>query len=185
MLYTKDIVKENKKILRETSKYLALPLSKKDIKTLKMMMEYLVNSQDAELAEKYQLRGGVGIAAPQVNQSKQMLCIYLAPSENKDKIQYTLINPEIVEHSDEIIYLTGGEGCLSVDRVTSGLTPRYKWIKVRAFFYDIVNEQYEEKEMIFSDYLSIVLQHEIDHLHGIMFTDKLFKDLPQAEPISY
>lgn len=63
MLTMKDIVREGDPVLRKVAEPVALPPSKEDIDTLNEMLDYLVNSQDPELAEKYDLRPGIGIAA--------------------------------------------------------------------------------------------------------------------------
>ena len=67
-----------------------------------------------------------------------------------------------------MIYLLQGEECLSVNRVVPGFVPRYEWIKVKA--YDINGK---EMALNFSGVLSIIVQHEIDHLNGVMFYDHI------------
>ena len=82
-------------------------------------MEYVQNSQNPELVQQYNLRPGIGLAAPQINVSKRMIAVHLT---DQDKLySYALFNPKIISHSVENAYLTAGEGCLSVDRVVPGL----------------------------------------------------------------
>lgn len=74
-------------------------------------------------------------------------------------------------------YLDQGEGCLSVDRPVPGFVPRYERIKVKA--YDINGE---EVVLRLKGYVSIVFQHEMDHLNGIMFYDHIDKKNPYKLP---
>lgn len=181
MILMKDIIREGHKTLTEIAKPVQLPLGKADKKLLKDLMEFVQNSIDEELSIKYDLRPSVGIAAPQVNVSKRMFVVH---AENLDGVLYShaIINPIITNKSTEIIYLPGGEGCLSVDRETEGLTPRYKWIEIEAFRYDIPSDQVMKIKMRLEGYIAIVFQHEIDHLDGILYVSKLFESLPFAKP---
>ncbi|MDV2888520.1 peptide deformylase, partial [Alkalihalophilus pseudofirmus] len=76
--------------------------------------EYVINSQNNEMAEKYGLRPAIGLAAPQINVSKRMIAVHV--TGDKDELySYALFNPKIISHSVEKAYLKSGEGCLSVD----------------------------------------------------------------------
>src|SRR5699024_12397399 len=93
----------------------AIPPTAEDQKIADDMLEYLKNSQDEEIAEKYNLRSGVGLAAPQLGISKQIFVVHFY--DKKDNLHsYQLFNPKIVSYSVEQAYLANGEGCLSVDR---------------------------------------------------------------------
>lgn len=181
MILMKDIIREGHKTLETVAKEVKLPLTKADKKLLIELMEYVKNSQDDELCETYGLRPAVGIAAPQVNVSKRM---FVAHVHDFDGILYShaLINPKITKKSQEIIYVPGGEGCLSVDRETEGLTPRYQSIIMEALRYDIPSDQVIPVELHLEGYVGIVFQHELDHLDGILYTTKLFSELPLAKP---
>lgn len=181
MILMDDIIREGHPTLHKVAKEVSLPLSMNDKKTLKEMLEYVVNSQDDELAEKYDLRPGVGIAAPQINVDKRMFVIHL---HDFDGIlyEYGLVNPVITKHSDELIYLPGGEGCLSIDRPTSGVTPRYNSITIEAMRYDFASDLLIPIKLNLSGYIAIVFQHEFDHLNGVLFVDKLFDNIPNAKP---
>lgn len=72
----KDIVRDGDPVLRKVAKPLTFPLSDHYKKLADDMMEYLVNSQDPKIAEKHQLRAGVGLAAPQVGESVQMAAFW-------------------------------------------------------------------------------------------------------------
>ena len=123
------IIKENHEDIRKLSENVKIPLSKEDKETMYNMYEYLINGYDEELAKKLNIRPGVGIAAPQIDILKKMFVI-VAYDEHDELHEYGVINPKIVSHSEELTYLKGGEGCLSVDREVSGLIHRPKKITV-------------------------------------------------------
>lgn len=171
MLLMKDIVRDGHPALREMSEEVTLPLSEEDKKLLDKMKEFLINSQDEEMAEKHHLRAGVGLAAPQLGVNKRYIVVHF---EYDDKLySYQLVNPKIISHSVEMGYLHGGEGCLSVDEQIDGLVVRYARITVRA--YDPEGNQMKVR---FKGYPAIVLQHEIDHLNGVMFYDHINEENP-------
>lgn len=91
--------------------------------------------------------------------------------------EYMLINPKMVSHSVNMIYLPEGEGCLSVDKEVKGFVPRYERVKIKA--YDINGQELILK---FKGYGSIIIQHEMDHLNGIMFYDRINKENPFKLP---
>ncbi|TCP30529.1 peptide deformylase [Scopulibacillus darangshiensis] len=176
MLTMDDIIREGNPILRETAVPVELPPTKEESNTLKQMLEFLINSQDEEIANKYQLRPGIGLAAPQIGISKRMIALYL--DDDKGKLhKYALFNPKIVSHSVEKTYLESGEGCLSVDRDVPGIVPRFARVKVRAFDLDNKEVTLKLKGMP-----AIAIQHEIDHLDGIMFYDHINHNDPFKIP---
>ena len=73
MLKTKDILDEKNKLLRTISEEVKFPLTDKDKETIQLMVEYLTNSQIDELATKYNLRPGMGMAAIQLGIKKDIL----------------------------------------------------------------------------------------------------------------
>jgi peptide deformylase len=106
---------------------------------------------------------GIGLAATQVNHHIRLIVI----DTSEDKTQpLCLINPEIIEKDGE---LESDEGCLSVPDYYEYVT-RANHIKVRA-----LNEQGEMFELEAQDVLGVCIQHEIDHLDGILFVDHLSK----------
>ena len=75
MIKMRDILDENDKRLRQVSKEVEFPLSKKDKETIEEMIEYLTNSQIEEMAEKYNLRPGMGLAAIQLGIPKRYFVV--------------------------------------------------------------------------------------------------------------
>ena len=182
MILMKDIVYEGDPRLHEVCKPVELPLSEEDADTLRSLLEYVVNSQDEELVKKYNIRPAVGLAAPQIGVMKRMFAI-VCNDENDKLYILPLVNPKILEHSEEKVYLNGGEGCISVKRPTDGLTPRYKWIKFEAVQWNYKRKVFERIRMKLEGYLAIVFQHEYDHLEGILYTDKMYNKLPDCKPV--
>ncbi|WP_243385240.1 peptide deformylase [Bacillus kexueae] len=176
MITMTNIIREGHPTLREVAKEVPLPASEEDKETLKQMLEYVQNSQNPQIAEKYGLRPGIGLAAPQINVSKRMIAIHVE-DEKGNVHSYALFNPKIVSHSVEKTYLSSGEGCLSVDRAVPGYVPRYARIRVKA-----VDINGEEVDVRLRGLLSIVFQHEIDHLNGVMFYDHIDSENPFKEP---
>lgn len=112
---------------------------------------------------------GVGLAAVQVGMLRQIIVI-----DDYEETKLTIINPKIVESEGEE---EGLEGCLSVpERI--GKVNRYTDIKVK-----YQNELGEEKSIEASGFLARILQHEIDHLSGILYTD-LATEMYRVDPES-
>jgi len=164
------IVKDNVKTLRERSSPVELPLTVTYKKTLLNMLDYLKKSQDKEYAEKHKIREGVGLAAPQIGINKRMLVVHI-PGPEDTHIDYALVNPKIVSSSVKKAFLSGGEGCLSVENDHPGFVYRSNKVTIKAF--DVL--QNKDIEIVAHGYEAIVLQHEIDHLDGILFYDRINK----------
>lgn len=175
MITMDDIIREGNPILRQVAKDVTFPADAEEKETLKRMLEFLKNSQDEQIAKKYHLRTGIGLAAPQLGISKRMIALCL--DDNGKHYEYMLFNPKIVSHSVENTFLEGGEGCLSVDREVPGYVPRHARVKVKAFD---LNEK--PVTLRLKGYPSIAIQHEIDHLNGILFYDRIDKDDPFKMP---
>lgn len=117
----------------------------------------------ASLTETMYASDGVGIAAPQVGKSVNLCVIAKNFSNSKDK-DLVLVNPEWEKRA--IAKIWGEEGCLSVPGLY-GKVRRYKKIRVNA-----LDEYGQTVEFEADDFFARVLQHEIDHLNGILFIDK-------------
>ncbi|QHA91636.1 peptide deformylase [Bacillus sp. N1-1] len=167
MLTMKNIRREGDPILTEVANEIALPATEEEKQTLREMLEFLINSQDPEAALKYELRSGIGIAAPQIGISKRMIAVHV--SDHRGTLySYGIMNPKIISHSVEKTYLDGGEGCLSVDREVPGAVPRYARITVKG-----VDAEGNPLKLRLKGLPAIVVQHEVDHLDGIMFYDRI------------
>jgi len=185
MLLNKDIIQDGHPTLRTRAKAVELPLSEENFQTLKSMMEYIENSQDDNLVEKYNLRPSVGLAAPQINRSIKMFAMKTMDEKFETLHKYAVVNPKIISYSEAQTYLPGGEGCLSVDEDITGIVKRSKKIKARVNLVNLETNEIEKKEIKLRGYAAIVFQHEYDHLLGIMFTDKIEETLPKCHPIDF
>ena len=169
------IIKDNNPKIRKKSEPVTLPLSNEDKDLIDSMFNYLVKSQDDDYATKHNIRPGVGLAAIQVGIPKRMFVIYYQKGEQT--VQYKLVNPRIIETSLKKAALEQGEGCLSVDKDHEGLVHRYYKIVMKAF--DAI--QNKEITIVASGYDAIVLQHEYDHLSGILYYDHIVYDTPYVK----
>lgn len=175
MILMHDIIREGHPTLRAVAKELTFPLTTEEKKLGEDLLQFLINSQDPEIADKHGLRSGIGIAAPQVDVSKRMFALHLPDSKGK-QISMVVVNPKIVSHSVEDTYISIGEGCLSVDRDIPGYVPRHARITAK-----FLTPDGEEVKMRLKGLPAIAFQHELDHLNGIMFYDHINKDNPFAE----
>jgi peptide deformylase len=117
----------------------------------------------ADMVETMYAAPGVGLAAPQVGQSQRI--IVLDPDHEKPRRNLIkLINPEIRGREGEVVW---EEGCLSVVDFTAEVK-RAAWVRVEG-----LNEQNEETSIEGEGLLAVALQHEIDHLDGILFIDRI------------
>ncbi|WP_078547414.1 peptide deformylase [Litchfieldia alkalitelluris] len=176
MITMDNIVREGHPSLRKVAEEVNNEPSHDEKRILGEMLEFVKNSQDPQIAEKYGLRPGIGLAAPQINITKRMIAVHLKDKDDR-LYSYALFNPKIVSHSVEKSYLTHGEGCLSVDREVQGIVPRHARIKVKGKTIDG-----QEILIKLKGLPSIVFQHEIDHLNGVMFYDHINKNDPFMVP---
>ena len=173
------ILDEKDKLLHKVSKEVTFPLPEEDKKLIKDALEYLKLSQIEDISEEYGLRPGMGLAFPQLGKLKRIFVICNEVDKGEFE-NYVIINPKIVSHSEEMIYVEEGEGCLSVNREVDGIVPRYARAKIEA---------YDEEGNLFTyrvrEDLAIAFQHEIDHLNGILFVDKIDKKNPYKDADKY
>lgn len=180
MLKNKDIVDESNKILRSVSKEVSFPLSNEDRKNIDLMIEYLTNSQIDKLAKKYNLRPGMGMAAIQLGIDKRYFVVVHEQDIKETFKTYIIINPKIVSSSEEMIYVEEGEGCLSVNREVNGIIPRHARVTVTGYDMDGNEIKIRAREE-----LAIAFQHEIDHLNGILFIDRINPKNPYKDADKY
>jgi peptide deformylase len=120
-----------------------------------------IKQQVKDMLETMYEAPGIGLAATQVNFHKRIIVIDISDQCNQP---ICLINPEIIEKSGEIEW---EEGCLSVPDYYENVI-RANDVKVQA-----LNQHGETFELEASEMLSVCIQHEIDHLDGILFVDHL------------
>ena len=176
-----DIIREGNPTLRAVAEDVTFPLSDQEIILGEKMMQFLHHSQDPVMAEKLGLRGGVGLAAPQLDISKRIIAVLVPNPDDADgnppkeaySLQEVMYNPKVVAHSVQDAALGDGEGCLSVDRNVPGYVVRHARVTVEYFTKDG-----EKKRIKLKGYNSIVVQHEIDHTNGIMFYDRINPNNP-------
>ena len=168
----KILDERNNKLLHTVSKDVTFPVTDEDRQICKDMIKYLEMSQDEKIAEKYDLRAGMGLAYIQIGIPKR---IFVVAMENEDGSfdEYIIINPKIISQSEELVFVGEGEGCLSVNREVEGIVPRNARITLE--YYDFEGNK---KTIRAREELSIAFQHEIDHLNGILFVDKIDKKNP-------
>jgi len=118
-----------------------------------------------DMAETMYAAPGIGLAAPQVGEGKRIVVLDVrAEDEEPGKRLLRLINPEIVEREGEVLW---EEGCLSVPEYTAPVK-RARRVLVKAWTPEEREVQVEAEEL-----LAVALQHEIDHLDGRLFLDRL------------
>ncbi len=115
-----------------------------------------------EMLETMYKHSGLGLAAPQVGELKRVIVVDVAEEQNPDQA-LMMADPELVWQSQEMF--TYREGCLSIPGQYAEVT-RPQRIRL---LYTNVNNQRVELEA--QDLLSICIQHEIDHLNGVLFVD--------------
>ncbi|MCA9372481.1 peptide deformylase [Candidatus Woesebacteria bacterium] len=161
----------------------ALPVTRVDKKLLSFVSKLGSTLQNSNNPR------GVGLAANQVNR-KIAVFSTLVPLDSRQPAQLRMfINPKIVDQSDEIILgLKPGdkkpfdEGCLSMPKIY-GAVPRAAWIKLS--FDTIVENELVTQTEVFEHFPARVIQHEFDHLQGILFTDHSLKhNLPVFKEVT-
>jgi peptide deformylase len=159
---------EYHRVLKEPAEKVLFPLDKKDKELI------------SDMKAKLESLGGVGLAAPQINTSKQIVAIYipedarlLRDTVEKSYSMHILINPSY-EPVDKTDILYDFEACYSVAN-KAGKVPRFKAIKLSYY-----NEAGQFHEQIESGFYARVLQHEIDHINGILIIDRLTPDCVQG-----
>lgn len=109
-------------------------------------------------------RGGIGLAAPQVGWNARVIVGNAMGRAHHDSGAFVLINPEIIPFGPEVAMV---EGCLSIPGVYATVS-RPQSVMVRSLTFDG-----QEKESIFDGLIARIIQHEYDHLEGILFIDRL------------
>jgi len=116
-----------------------------------------------EMFESMYAAQGIGLAAPQIAISQRITVIDVSFKKNPEE-KIVLINPEIVEREGKQVE---EEGCLSLPEIREKVS-RAEWVKVKA--QDVTGEWFEVEG---EELLARAMQHEIDHLDGVLFIDRL------------
>lgn len=167
MLKLRDVLDESNQLLRTISKEVVFPITDNDQEQIRKTINYLTKSQDPVLAKKYNLRPGMGLAAIQLGIPKRYFVIVHEEAPTQFKT-YIIFNPKIISHAAELIYAGSGEGCLSVNREVEGIVPRYARLTIT-----YQDEKGQKQTLRAREELAIAIQHEIDHLNGILFIDHI------------
>jgi peptide deformylase len=138
------------------------PVLRKETSEITAFDEHLSRLAD-DMAETMYDAPGIGLAAPQIGESLKLIVVDTSKSEEESEFT-PMVNPQIIEHEGSQV---DEEGCLSVPELTANVT-RHK--KVTVQFQDLKGN---EKKLTTEDRFAVVLQHEIDHLNGILFIDHL------------
>lgn len=165
------ILSDDNALLHKKCQNIVLPLNKKQQELVNRMISYIdVCFEDKH--EQYKIKSGIALAGPQVGLMYKIIYIhgFFKGIEHK----YLLANPQIVSESKTNCYLSNGEGCLSVDKDVKGFVKRKNRIIVSAM--DLITNK--KIKIDAEGYLSICLQHEIDHLDGILYYDRINKFNP-------
>ena len=166
------IVEDSDKKLREKSVAFNTAVSDEEKEIVEHIIQHLTYSQIEKYEKLYDLRPGTGLAFPQIGINKRLIVI-VDEYEKGKFANYVVVNPKIISHSEEKIAAEAGEGCLSVNREIDGHVPRYARVTVTGLDLDGAPLKIRAREE-----LSIAFQHEIDHLDGILFYDRIDKNKP-------
>jgi len=139
------------------------PVLKKNGTEITEFDRNVIELADRLVESMFYNQNGIGLAAPQIGESRRMLVIDQSFGEEFDNI-LTMVNPEILESEGEN---TLEEGCLSVPGIFEQVV---RPAKIFARYQDLDGNV---KEIESDDFLARVIQHEVDHLNGILFVDRL------------
>lgn len=139
------------------------PVLRKTAEPIEQVDDHLRRLVDDMLATMYDAPG-VGLAAPQIGISRRLI-VMDAARDDEPKAPIVMVNPQILDRSDEM--RVHEEGCLSIPEVTAEVE---RPAVTRVSFLD---REGEPQETELEGILSTIVQHEIDHLNGVLFIDYL------------
>ncbi len=149
-------------ILRDISTPVAPNEFRNYKKLVEDMLKYIRNPKN----------GGVGLAAPQVGVNKRIIVVSLMKDYDDENFRtIPMINPVIVSHSEETT--CDQEGCLSIPGESGDVV---RWAEVDIEFYNIEGRKFA---LHLKDLAARIVQHEIDHLDGVLFTDRVGNESPE------
>ena len=149
------------------------PILNLKVEKIKYSESNTIDSLINDLWDTMYNANGVGIAAPQIGVSKSIFVADFSFFEDEDNfnkdelinIKQVFINPKIIKESGD--NLTYSEGCLSIPNISEDVVRKEK-IKI-----NFLNEKFEPKQMNCSGIIARVIQHEYDHIEGVLFIDKI------------
>jgi len=146
------------------------PILRETAKEVKNIDDYEVQKLIYNMILTVEKANGVGLAAPQVNKNLRIFVMSSGPNPRYPDAPYMapqeIINPHIIDRSADMENIDW-EGCLSIPGIR-GLVPRHREIQVR-----YLNRHGEEKFDILSNFIARIFQHELDHLNGLVFLDRI------------
>lgn len=175
-LTNNDLVTDPNPILRKRLTKVEFPISQELKDSIARMRGYVKDSYDPELVERFDLTPSVGIAANQIGIDARIAVVYIEDEEGQPELDLIMVNPVILSSSAKQIFIESGEGCLSLPDKPEGNVYRAREIKLR--YFDLEGEKHVIE---LHDFDAIAVQHEIDHLNGILYSDKINKDNPFEE----
>ena len=117
-----------------------------------------------DMAETMYDAPGIGLAAPQIGKSIKLIVVDTSEDKEGEKEYMPLVNPQIIAHEGSQL---DEEGCLSVPELTANVK---RYLKITVAYQDLQGQPHEFST---ENRFAVVLQHEIDHLNGILFIDHL------------
>ena len=172
MIPTMDwIIYDDNPLLKTKSEDVVFPLTEIEKNTIDKMVAYIDASYESKEA-KYDIRPGIGMAAIQLGLPKKIIYIHFDDGEKENK--YLIANPKIIKEYSSKIYIENGEGCLSVKEDAEGYSIRSARLVVEAI--DLTTNKVIEIDA--EGYLACCIQHEIDHLNGLVYYDRINKFNP-------
>lgn len=165
---TADAVVEEEPCLRQTAplqlRYYGDPVLRKKAEPVSEITEVELQLAEEMLITMYATGNGIGLAAPQVGVLKRFLIVDVGEFDDEEYEPVMLFNPEILGAEGEIV---AEEGCLSIPNVTADVKRPEKVV------VEGINVARERVRIEAEGLLARALQHEIDHLNGVLFIDKL------------
>ena len=163
-----DAVVEEEPCLRQTAplqlRYYGDPVLRKKAEPVAEITEAELQLAEEMLITMYATGNGIGLAAPQVGVLKRFLIVDVGEFDDEEYEPVMLFNPEILDEEGEIV---AEEGCLSIPNVTADVKRPEKVV------VEGINVARERVRIEAEGLLARALQHEIDHLNGVLFIDKL------------
>ena len=145
------------------------PVLRQKAEAIESVQDEKIQGLIEDLLATVKQSNGVGIAAPQVARSLQLMIVASRPNPrypNAPEMEPTaILNPRILSHSTEIV--KGWEGCLSVPGIR-GFVPRYQAIEI-----EYCDRAGKIQKMEMTDFVARIFQHEYDHFNGLVFLDRV------------